>query len=277
MPQSWPDGHFYSPVPSRTDIESGLASAPAEILGIDFNETSEKEFLRGLVEVYGELRFPETKTSGRRYFYRNGSFGALDAVSLAAVAKRFRPRRIVEVGSGHSSAAMLDLRDDGLLADCQLSFIDPDFGRLEELLLPGDQDRVTLIRSKVQDVPLTTYAALESGDLLFVDSSHVSKVGSDVNHLLFNVFPRLKSGVLIHIHDIFATFEYPVEWFREGRSWNEQYLVRAFLMYNSAFEVVALTSRIFDTYNATFREKLPATLATGGGQLWLRKKGSGPV
>ena len=272
MPQSWPDGHFYSPIPSRADIACGLVSGSNEILGIEFNGASEREFLQSLVEIHGELRFPETKTPGRRYFYRNGSFGALDAISLAAVAKRFRPRRIIEVGSGHSSAAMLDLRDDGLLADCRLSFIDPDFGRLQELLLPGDLDRVTLLKSKVQEVPLETFAALEAGDLLFVDSSHVSKVGSDVNHVLFNVLPRLRSGVLVHIHDIFATFEYPIEWFQEGRSWNEQYLVRAFLMYNRAFEVVALTSRIFNTFNATFREKLPVTLATGGGQLWLRRR-----
>jgi hypothetical protein len=123
----------------------------------------------------------------------------------------------------------------------------------------------------VQDVPLEAFAGLEAGDVLFIDSSHVSKIGSDVNHLFFQVLPMLRAGVHIHIHDIATNLEYPRQWLEEGRAWNEQYLLRAFLMYNRAFEVIFLSAWMFDTRNDFFRERLPLCVRSGGGQIWLRK------
>jgi hypothetical protein len=271
LPQAWPPGHFYSPIPNATDVATGLASASAPPAGIELNEENQRALLPEFERTFPLLRFPDKPRPGRRYFYDNGSFGALDALCLATLTRRFETRRIVEVGSGHSSAAMLDLRDDGLLPDAELTFVDPDFSRLHALLLPGDAARVRLIDRRVQDVEPAVFDQLEAGDLLFIDSSHVSKIGSDVNHLLFAVLPRLKPGVLVHLHDIFDGFEYPREWFAEGRHWNEQYLVRAFLMYNRAFEIVLHSAWLFNRHNAFFREHLPATLRHGGGQLWLRR------
>jgi hypothetical protein len=271
--EAWPAGHFYSPIPSAADVAHGLATADDALPGVDLNLEAQKAFLAELEGVYPRLKFPDRKIPGRRYYYQNGSFGALDAVCLAAAAQRFAPQRIIEVGSGHSSAAMLDLRDDALLGGaCELTFIDPDFSRLAELVWPGDLARVTLVTAKVQDAGLDRFRALQAGDILFIDSSHVSKIGSDVNHVLFQILPILNSGVVIHVHDVFAAFEYPREWLQEGRHWNEQYLMRAFLMYNSAFEVQFLSGYMFNHFNARFRANLPATIVTGGGQLWLRKK-----
>ncbi len=270
--EAWPAGHFYSPIPSVEDVEHGLKRERDSLLGIDLNLAGQQEVLAELEAVYPQLRFPDTRTTGRRYFYQNGSFGALDAVSLAAMARKFQPRRIIEVGSGHSSAAMLDLVDDGILRDCELRFIDPDFSRLKALLLPGDLEKISLTEARVQDVDVGVFQTLEAGDILFIDSSHVAKVGSDVNHLLFRIIPALKPGVVVHIHDVFSAFEYPEIWYKEGRYWNEQYLIRAFLMFNAEFEIVFLSAYMFDEHNAIFCEKMPATTVTGGGQLWIRRK-----
>ena len=269
VPQAWPPGHVYSPLASPEDVAAGLRT-PSELRGLDLHDEDQPAFLAEIAALLPRLRFPETRTPGRRYFYDNGSFAALDAVCLATMLARFRTRRVIEVGSGHSSAALLDLRDDGIFAPEELVFIDPDFSRLDPLLGPADRAGVTLLQQRVQDVPLARFESLGSGDLLFIDSSHVSKVGSDVNHLVFEILPRLKPGVVVHVHDVFSHFEYPRVWFDEGRHWNEQYLLRAFLMHNRAFRVLLLSSRLYDRHTDFFRTHLPVALRNGGGQLWLR-------
>lgn len=96
-----------------------------------------------------------------------------------------------------------------------------------------------LVKQKVEDVDLAFFDAFEENDLLFIDSSHVSKAGSDVNYLFFEVLPRLKPGVVVHIHDIFLPDEYPKVWvIDQGRNWNEQYLLRAFLQFNREWEIL---------------------------------------
>jgi hypothetical protein len=119
---------------------------------------------------------------------------------------------------------------------------------------------------------------LETDDILFIDSSHVTKVGSDVNQILFNVLPALRPGVLVHIHDIFWPFEYPAVWYAEGRAWNEIYLVRAFLEYNSAFEIVLFLSylerrrpELITALMPLARRRAAGSPNLGGSSLWLRK------
>ena len=190
---------------------------------------------------------------------------------LYGMMRHLRPKRIVEVGSGFSSAAMLDVNERVLGGRTHLTFIDPDMSRVRALLRAGDQSRATMIERRVQDVPLEVFAALEAGDILFIDSSHVSKVGSDVNRLFFDVLPALRPGVCIHIHDVAGNLEYPAAWLAEGRAWNEQYLLRAFLMYNRSFEIALFTAWLFDTRPEFFRERMPLCTRGGGGQIWLRK------
>ena len=112
---------------------------------------------------------------------------------------------------------------------------------------------------------------LEAGDVLFIDSSHVSKIGSDVNRIYFDILPRLAPGVHVHIHDVAGNFEYPREWLAEGRAWNEQYLLRAFLLFNDTFEVELLTGWLFNHHQEFFRARMPLCLRGGGGQIWLRR------
>jgi hypothetical protein len=242
----FPPGHFYSPQTSRAEVAEVFArehGAPT-FAGMELNEAEQGARLHRFAEAYAEQPFPETATAGRRYFLNNPSYGAYDGIMLYLMLRETGARRVIEVGSGFSSAAMLDLN---------------------EFVFSGRM-RLTL-----QEVPLATFAELEAGDVLFIDSSHVSKLGSDVNRLFFDVLPVLKPGVWVHIHDVTGNLEYPREWFDEGRSWNELYLLRAFLMYNRSWRIELFTGWIFNTHNAFLRERMPLCAGGGGGQIWLRK------
>lgn len=272
-----PPGHFYSPLPSSSEIATAFARGGfgPPFPGVDLNEAGQQALLEKFADYYPEQPFPEEPAPGGRFHLRNPSYGHFDAIMLYCMLRHLGPKRIIEVGSGYSSAAMLELNERVFGGSMELTFIDPDMSRLRPLLRPGDETRVKLIESCVQDVPLAAFAALEAGDVLFIDSSHVSKIGSDVNHLFFQVLPVLRVGVHIHIHDIATNLEYPRQWLEEGRAWNEQYLLRAFLMYNRAFEVTLLSAWLFDTRNDFFRERLPLCTRSGGGQMWLRKTAPG--
>jgi predicted O-methyltransferase YrrM len=182
-----------------------------------------------------------------------------------------RPKRIVEIGSGYSSCVMLDTNKEFFQESIQLTFIEPYPDVLRGLLNPEDATRCTIIPQKVQDVPLEVFEQLEPGDMLFIDSSHVSKAGSDVHYELFQILPRLKRGVFIHVHDIFDGFEYPEEWLREGRAWNEAYLLRAFLQFNSAFRIVLFNTLMERLKREWFAAHIPDCLKNTGGSIWLEK------
>jgi len=171
---------------------------------------------------------------------------------------------------------MLDTRDRFLAGELELTLIEPYTDRLHSLLRPEDEAAITLIEQRVQDVPLSAYDVLEDGDVLFIDSTHVSKIGSDVNHLVFEVFPRLRPGVFVHVHDIPHPFEYPAKWVAEGRAWNEAYLLRAFLQYNSAFEVVFFGSHAQHFHREWIAGHMPLALERGSGSIWLRRTPGSP-
>jgi predicted O-methyltransferase YrrM len=268
-----PPGHFYSPLPSRAEVAEAFARGGfgPPFPGVDLNEAGQLARLERFRAFYGEQPFPEKATEGRRFYLDNPSYGHYDAIMLYSMLREARPRRVIEVGSGFSSAAMLDLNERVFGGSVQFTFIDPDMKRLRPLLRPEDEKRATLIEKRVQDVPVETFAALGENDVLFIDSSHVSKIGSDVNRLYFDVLPALARGVLIHIHDVAGNLEYPKEWYDEGRAWNEQYLLRAFLMNNRAYRIELFTGWLFNTQHAWFREHMPLCARGGGGQMWLRK------
>jgi len=184
--------------------------------------------------------------------------------------RHFRPTRIVEVGSGHSSALMLDVNDHWLNKEMGLTFIEPFPDRLLSILRPGDHANTTLLTTQVQDVDLEVFGELGPRDFLFIDSSHVSKAGSDVNFLMFEVLPTLQPGVIVHFHDIYWPFEYPSEWAHEGRAWNENYMLRAFLAYNARFEIVLFNNWLATTQADVARARMPGWSALGTGSLWLR-------
>ncbi|MEW6238259.1 MAG: class I SAM-dependent methyltransferase [Candidatus Omnitrophota bacterium] len=277
-PQDVPLGHYYSPIPSREELRirreavfpSGL-EPPDEALNL--NEEGQMALLESFREYYASMPLPEFPAEGRRYYFANSFYSYSDGVFLYCMLRWLRPKRIVEIGSGFSSALMLDVNDLCLEGKTHLTFIEPYPERLESLLKESDRrhSEVKIVARPVQDVDLGVFGALEAGDILFVDSSHIMKAGSDLHHILFRILPMLPPGVYCHFHDIFYNFQYPVEWFRWGRSYNEAYALRAFLSYNSRFDIVLFNTHMEKKCPEWFERHMPLCLKNTGGSLWLRK------
>ncbi|MEO0635840.1 MAG: class I SAM-dependent methyltransferase [Pseudomonadota bacterium] len=266
-----PPGHYYSPIVDPSSLDRGYNNN--SMAGLNFNPDAMLGFFKTLSPHFGSPSFPETEETGKRYYRNNDFYGPGDATVLSAMITHFTPSRMIEVGSGFSSAVMLDTADFAEL-DTQFTFIDPYPHRLEALFTKVDKKRCTIIADFIQNVPLETFDALDDGDILFLDTTHVSKTGSDVNHEVFEILPRLNKGVVVHFHDFFDNFEYPDNWvYDHNRSWNEQYIVRAFLMQNPNFEILMLNDTIAQRFRDEATELSPAFMQNPGGGLWLRKTG----
>ena len=275
-PLAYRPGHFYSPICDRADLDRHYRDprgpiAPDTIHGIDLNEEAQRNLWGSWSDYLREFPFPDSK-GDRRYYCQNRHFGVGDAMVLYCMLRHFQPRRLIEIGCGFSSACSLDTIEHHVEHEVQCTFVEPHPELLYSVLRPDERSKHIVIASEAQEVPLETFDQLEADDVLFIDSTHVLKTGSDVGFELFHVLPRLNSGVIVHIHDIFYPFEYPREWVIDRNySWNEIYAVRAFLMYNRAFEVL-----FFNDYFARFAKELverdaPRMLLNAGGGLWLRR------
>ena len=242
-----------------------------ECPGLDLRTEHQLVILEEMAQFYHEAPFGDAPVNGCRYYYQNTFFPPGDAIVLYAMLRRLRPKKVIEVGSGFSSAVMLDTNEKFLQDEINLTFIDPYPNRLLQLLSDADQRRHKVVKQTVQQVPLKEFEALAAGDVLFIDSSHVVKIGSDVRHLLWEVIPRLPAGVTIHFHDILWPFEYPQEWVLAGNAWNEAYFVRTFLQYNSAFQIEYFNSYMAHAHEQALRERMPLCLPRSGGSLWLEK------
>lgn len=272
-----PPGHFYSAIPSLRQVEARAEAtfdrSWGPVAGVGFDEDAHAELLARLAPLWADFDFPDEPAEGSRYHVQNGSFEAVDGRVHWAMLQHLRPKRLIEVGSGWSSALTLEAVDRHLGGEVDLTFVEPYPDVLESVLADGDHDRVRVLAQPVQEVDDDVFRTLEAGDVLFIDDSHVAKVGSDVCDLFFRVLPLLASGVWVHVHDMFWPFEYPESWLREGRTWNELYLVRAFLQYNDAFEVAFFTDAVRFSPRLSAMPEAEA-LRAGGGSLWLRRRGA---
>lgn len=277
MPPMWvPPGHFYSPVPSVDDIaEHGARMAlplPETLRGIDLRLEQQLVLLSELTPFYEEAPFPARQVPEMRFCYENGFFGYGDALAFHCMLRRLEPKQVVEVGSGWSSCLLLDTCEQFLDWRPRVTLIEPYPDQLRQLLRPDDFSRLRLISDRVQTVPLSEFEALGPGDILFIDSTHVSRVGSDVNFEIFEVLPSLRSDVYVHIHDVSYPFDYSVEWVREGRAWNEAYLLRAFLEFNEDFEVILFNDLLRLRHADRLAAALPLWLRDPGTSFWMRRR-----
>ena len=166
---------------------------------------------------------------------------------------------------------MLDTSERFLGNALDLTFIDPEPQRLYSLMRPEDRSRTTVIDRRVQDVSPAIFQTLCAGDMLFIDGSHVAKIGSDVNYLLAEVLPVLAVGVYVHFHDVPYPFEYFREWIDAGIAWNEAYMIRAFLMFNRAYQIEFFITFLEQFYRPWFEQHMPLCLHNTGGSLWIKR------
>ena len=192
-------------------------------------------------------------------------FPRLDGAALYTVVRERQPRRILEIGSGHSTRFLAQAVHDGGFS-CAVSCIDPqpraDIGRLP----------VTLHRRLFAAADAELAARLGPGDILLIDSSHVAMPGSDVDLLLNTVLPRLQPGVLVHVHDIFLPDPYPPGW--TWRGYNEQVAVAGLLHaggYAIRFASHYLATRQPDRLIRGVVGRLPLAAGAFETSLWLEK------
>ena len=277
--KTWmPLGHFYSPLVNPNDdiVHDRLQRFyDGDLPGCEdlcLDSSLILTWLERISRHYPEMPFSEKPQVGLRYYFDNNFFSYSDAVVLFGMLRELKPRRFVEVGSGYSSCVAMDTNDRFLEGSTEMTFIEPDPQTLLGLLPPNDPYRNRVIPQRLQHVPLDQFTRLQSGDILFLDSSHVGKVGSDVLFYLFAIFPLLAPGVVIHIHDIFYPFEYPKQWIvDENRSWNEAFYLHAFLQYNHAFRVIYFNDYVFKKHRPLLQSKMPDCLKNPGGSIWLQK------
>ncbi len=273
--------HFYQPIPDTQNLPKTLWDTPSTLPGIDMNESMQRNLLRKDFRSFQNEyeQFPtEPAASPSRFHFNNGLFDGIDALLAYCMVRHFQPRLIIEIGSGYSSLLLGEAVAKN--AQSKLTCIEP---FPQEFLKSGFPGLHRLIEKKVEEIEVEFFSELNSGDVLFIDSSHTVKIGGDVNYLFLEVLPRLKPGVIVHIHDIFLPFDYRRDWVvDEFRFWGEQYLLHAFLTFNSEFEVLMASSYMAHKYLDDLKAAFPSleNLGTsspnsakwGGGSFWMRRK-----
>ncbi len=264
--------HFYQPIPDTQTLPETLWNQPSKLVGIEMNDSVQLDLLRKHFPKFRDdyEQFPTKPTrEGSRFHLNNGLFDGIDALVAYCMVRHFQPRLIIEVGSGFSSlilgeAAVKNNNNSALVC------IEPfpvDF------LQQGFRGLHSLIKKKIEDIDLEFFSQLESGDILFIDSSHTVKIGGDVNYLFLEVLPRLKPGVIVHVHDIFFPFNYPRDWvMEEFRFWTEQYLLQAFLSFNSEFEVLMANGYLAYRYMEDLKATFTSSPWWSGGSFWMRRR-----
>jgi hypothetical protein len=249
--------HFYQPIPDTRTLGTALWEKQSELAGVGLNVHGQLELLSGFeTDFRSECSgLPREKTAARhQYYLGNPQFNFVDGYVWYCMIRRFMPRRIVEVGSGYSTclaAQALMANGERGYPGCELTAIEPYPNRT---LVDGFPGLSRLIQKRVQDVPLSVFLELRENDVLFVDSSHVMKTGSDVQYIILEVLPSIRRGVIVHFHDVFWPLEYPKKWVLSMlRFWNEQYALQAFMAFNRDFEVLWASSFMQSRYPEKLR------------------------
>lgn len=235
--------YYNEPIPDTRLLNKKIWETPSDLIGIDMHEVEQIELLvlfqKRFRDEY-EL-FPISKTNNpHEYFVTNSGFCSVDGIILYCMIRYFKPKNIIEIGSGYSTylaaQAILKNKETDFDYECKFTAIEPYPNNILKAGFPGLSE---LKIKKAEDIPLSEFGELKENDILFIDSSHVLKIGSDVQYELLGILPRLNAGVIIHFHDIFLPSEYLKDWvMTDHRFWNEQYLLHAFLLYNNSFKIL---------------------------------------
>ena len=269
-----PVGHYYSPIPDMKEVEEKVEKFdfnPSNLAGINLNTETQLNLLESFIDYYKEQPFTRFKSWNNRYYFENDYYLYTDALFLYSMIRHLKPSKIIEIGSGFSSAVTLDTNENFFNNNIKCTFIEPYPDRLQSILKENDYKNTEIMPCKLQDVDLSVFKELKENDILFIDSTHVSKTFSDVNKILFDILPNLKKGVYIHFHDIFYPFEYIKNWLLENRAWNESYLLRAFLQYNNSFEIQLFSDYLAKAHKDILFKNMPLCANNTGGNIWIKK------
>ncbi len=243
----YPISDFYSPLPVISDLQKNKKRwcRPSELVGIDYDIEGIKNLITRLEEQYAD----EFKNLEKYQQFKTLKFGPgfteLDATLLYYMIRDIKPKNYIEVGSGLSTkyCFMAAQENAAMGKPVNITCIEPyPYDMLYEI------PQIEIIAKEVQEVELSTFQRLEAGDILFIDSTHIVQIDSDVTYLFLEVLPRLKPGVVIHIHDIAFPYNvpYPQDLYIFGRklpAWpwffNEAILLQAFLSYNESYQIIA--------------------------------------
>lgn len=276
--------HYYSPVPDINDlIRRGIFEKCSRLTGIDFRTGEQLEFLMQLGRAYGkECGWPLNPTNDPlQFFLDNKGFSYGCAAALHCIIRHFKPRRIIEVGSGNSSlvisAALKRNASESMKYEAKYTIIDPYPGPIiHNGQLYGLSE---LVKERVELTNIDQFDTLAQDDLLFIDSSHTVKIGSDVNYLILDVLPRLQPGVIVHFHDINLPYAPPKIYYTNPAFrvfWTEEYLLQAFLCGNNKFEILLAMCFLQNEFMDNFCEVFPcfdrATNWANSGSFWIRVK-----
>jgi len=250
--------HYYEPIPDFRAITLEQITRRREFQALDFRWDEQLALLNELTAYHDELSVLE-------FDFDNGFFSGFDAAVYYSLIRHLKPQRIIEIGGGYSTQlAAKALRGNG-----KLICIEPYPERLN-----GVGPSVELIQKRVEEIDVDFFSCLEAGDILFIDSSHAVKFGSDVCYEFLQLLPRLAPGVWIHVHDIFFPHDYPAEWLIERRTaFNEQYLLEAFLSFNEKFQVALANYWFRLDYSNEAGRLWAKALSTdyGASSLWMKR------
>lgn len=273
--------HYYYPIPETKDLilREETIWRNSELVGIDMKEETQLRFLKEICPNYKEeyvcFADKNRQDSNYHFYFGRGGIAEVDAEVLYCMIRYSRPSTIIEIGSGSSTlliaeACRVNKKEDA--SESKFVTVDP---YPPKNIRSGISGLTDIVPERLEELDLGFFQQLESGDVLFIDSTHVVKIAGDVNYLYLEVLPRLKAGVVIHAHDIFLPSEYPKEWvLKHHRFWTEQYLLQAFLTHNSAFEILwgghYMHLKYPDELGSTFPSYNPKT--TIPGSFWMRRK-----
>lgn len=269
--------HFYEPIPDTRTLKNELWLKQSQLVGIDINEESMINLLSKFSSKFKDEyeSFPMTKTSiPYQYYVNNRGFESVDGEIYYCMIRYFKPKRIIEVGAGNSTylaaqAFLKNKEEHGIGAD--LIVIEP---YPNDTLRKGFSGLTRLVEAKVQNVDLSEFSKLKENDILFIDSSHVLKIGNDVQYEYLEILPRLNEGVIVHIHDIFLPAEYPKKWvLNDYRFYTEQYILQVFLSFNNIFKVLWGGSYMHLRYPEKLEEAFNSynRKSVWPGSFWMRK------
>jgi hypothetical protein len=274
----FPLGHYYSPLPDSRELAAEPRRSqvwpptPRDTPGIDWRPDEQRRLALEVFASQERVQLAHGETADpTEYWADNDQYPALDAWVLEAFLRDLRPARMIEIGSGYSSLVTARVNRELLGSSMHFTCIEPYPRSFLAAGVPGVSE---LRVEAVQDTPVEVFEELGRGDILFVDTSHTVKTGGDVAWIFGEVLPRLRPGVVVHIHDAFVPGEYPQPWVLEGWGWNEIYLLKAFLAFNSEFEVLFGVQWMLQNELDAVELAFPGFAAhreRQGGALWIRR------